>query len=202
MCRVPFLCLVNSPLCNPTHTHILRYLEHYLIAHDIALYFCLNICFAVGVSFLDILHFPFIAMASLIVIVPKSAPYLWGFAVTYAQCFILYQYWDHYKHPDAHGAVPTDDGGGGGGGSHGVLASFRQQLALPVVFFVFACRQFAVYIAYWRRGARERMRRQEDMWQLRRAKYVNVGAWGHASGLPHSKRSHLPPRPPIPHTKQ
>ena len=30
------------------------------MAHDIGLYLCLNIAFAVGVSFLDLAHFPFI----------------------------------------------------------------------------------------------------------------------------------------------
>lgn len=38
------------------------------------------------------------ALASLIIVVPKAAPYLWGLAVGYAQCFILYLYWEHYKH--------------------------------------------------------------------------------------------------------
>lgn len=38
---------------------------------------------------------------------PKAAPYLWGLAVGYAQCFILYLYWEHYKHdaPTSFGQV-------------------------------------------------------------------------------------------------
>lgn len=73
------------------------YLETYLIQRDIGLYLCLNLCFAVGVSHLDAKHFPFVALASAIIVFPKSAPYLWFLAVMYAQAFILYQYWDFFQ---------------------------------------------------------------------------------------------------------
>ena len=105
------------------------YLEDYLVAHNLGLYFCLHLCFAVGVSHIGIWHFPFIFAAAVMVVFPVTAPYLWLLVVGYTQGFILYQYWLHF-----HLRTAFDVSG----------------MILPVVFFVFACRQFLVYVHAFR----------------------------------------------------
>ena len=105
------------------------YLEDYLVAHNLGLYFCLHLCFAVGVSHIGIWHFPFIFAAAVMVVFPVTAPYLWLLVVGYTQGFVLYQYWRHFHLRTAFGV---------------------SDMILPVVFFVFACRQFLVYVHAFR----------------------------------------------------
>ena len=76
---------------------LIRYLERYIAFHDGGLYLCLNLCFAVGFSALDGLHFPFVALASFILAYPAGARYLWFLVVAYAQVFILIDYWRLFK---------------------------------------------------------------------------------------------------------
>lgn len=114
---------------NPPLREWVLYLENYLVAHNVGLYICLNLCFAVGVSHIEIWHFPFIFAAAIIVVFPITAPYLWILVVGYAQSFILYQYWRHFH-------SRTDFG--------------ISDMVLPVIFFVFACRQFLVYTQKFR----------------------------------------------------
>ena len=73
-----------------------HYLMKYMLLHDLGLYICLNICFALGVAYLNAYHLPFTVLASFIMIFPQTGPYLWIVVVFYLQFFILFQYWRHY----------------------------------------------------------------------------------------------------------
>lgn len=114
---------------NPPLREWVLYLENYLVAHNVGLYVCLNLCFAVGVSHIDIWHFPFIFAAAIMVVFPITAPYFWILVVGYTQGYVLYQYWRHFHLRTAFGV---------------------SDMVLPVVFFVFACRQFLVYAQKFR----------------------------------------------------
>jgi len=123
----------ESPMPLNEHGNLrewITYLEEYLVAHNLGLYFCLQLCFAVGVSNIDVWHFPFVFAATIMVVFPLTAPYLWLLVVGYTQGFILYQYWRHFYKQTAFGI---------------------SDMILPVVFFVFACRQYLVYVHAFRR---------------------------------------------------